>query len=137
MDEIDSALAEVTGRRDVLSAELSRRKTIEAAALAALQSREQGLTEALAKLDESAQREQQALQRMRDEKQVIIGLRKKARQVVQQLLRGVLALCTVLGFLLVSIAPDIGGWTVFWLLILSAVSTWWLGDVADYHELDR
>ena len=136
MDEIDSVLAEVTARRDELATELRRRQTIEAGASDAALSREQGLTEALAKLDESALKEGLVLQRMRDEREVFIGARKRVRQVMQQVLRAVLALCTVLGFLLVSVVPDLGGWTIFGCLVLSAGSMWWLGDLADYLELD-
>lgn len=137
MDEIDSALAEVTAQRDALVTELTRRKTLETAALEALKSREQGLTEAIARLDEATLKEGLVVKRMRDEREVVLGLRKKARKVVQQMLRGVLASCTVLGLLLVSVVPDLGGWTIFGCLLLSAGSMWWLGDFADYLELDR
>jgi len=137
MDEIDSALAEVTAQRDALVTELTRRKTLEAAALEALKSREQGLTEAIAKLDEMALEEGLVVRRMRDERTVILGVRKRARQVVQQVLRAVLALCTVLGFLLAAVVPDLGGWTIFGCLLLGAASVWWLGDFADHLELDR
>ena len=136
MDEIESALAEVTARRDALATELRGRQSLEAAALEAGRSREQGLIDALAKLDESALRDGLVVQRMREEQAVILGFRQKVRQVAQQVLRAVLAMCTVLGFLLVSVVPDLGGWTIFGCLMLSAASMWWLGDVADFLELD-
>lgn len=135
--EIAQALEQTTRERDALATEVLRREALAAAALEPLREQEKQVTAALVQSRLRGHEHQTALDQMLASRRVRLSARKHVLKVLQQIARGILAACTLLGGLMLSSLPQWHGLEVLGFTIASGLATWFLGDAADYLELDR
>lgn len=135
-DEVAAELARLAGEQARLREERARREAAEQATLTQLQeelTRTQGETAVAA---EELAKVKARLQEMEAERRVVLPWTKRSWKAVQNLIRGGLSACVLVGLLALP-ATDVTGWNIFLLGVLGSAAVWWGGDLADYLELSR
>lgn len=134
--ELEAALAETQARRDALAADQGRRDAADHARATTLETAKELQAAELLAVRDRLGAAQKLVEEMREQRRVVLSGRQRALKIIQALVRGTLVTAAGVGFLFLSLT-EVPGLMVGGLLLASLAAAWFLGDLADYMELDR